>query len=562
MDGHGEAGRLGKDLAQLRMNLHLLEDDLRAVESHNRKEVMARQQDQKLVGLRKEELVALKGRINSLLEEEKNKLRDLNVSLVRAEAALLTHDRSIQDSETKRKRAESTSFDVHREYLEKSMRHHSHARTEDARIKDAHQRVKLESKVRNMQNALKAKMYEVATQQASKGHQLLRRVMTGQRIEKDKKQTKRVLKGAEYLLNYSVDIEKVIKSNIEIANELKKHYERLSELQELKSNQDSQFQDVSANSLPHATSHMYNNPASLTTAELPSLYHAQKQVLPHSPPSSVTEPHQLQPAVYGASTYHRYHLDTAHLRSQSSQRSALKQAAGFTPSRKPTGLSSRPTQPATEPQSSAERSAGSQGHRSARFSHLSTLNPLPSTAGSSTAHHNHHNSTNTMPRHHYPPLPLLPSVSPSRIVGAPPAPHPLATMQAQGNISTGIYSRAADRISPRPNKKKGLSPEPVVPQLQHDDIRDAKGQHQGNYSENERLGGNISTQPSNGLGIREALMQGVKGLDPVNARQEANANNTQNMQRIQSGDSLLEAKQKAQVGAELANALRKMAGLG
>src|SRR3990167_4883668 len=250
MDEGQEASRLGKDLAQLRMNLHLLEEDLRAVESHNRKEVLARQEENKLVGLRKEELTALKGRINNLLREEKMKLRELNVSLVRAEASLLTHNKGISDSESKRKRAESTSFDVHREYLEKSMRHHSVAKTEDIRVQDAHRRLKLESKVKNMQNAVKIKMYEVATQQASKGHQLLRRVMTGKRIEKEKKQTKKVLKGAEYLLNYSVDIEKVIKSNIDIANELKKHYERLSDLQGLHSSKASQIQDESMNSLP------------------------------------------------------------------------------------------------------------------------------------------------------------------------------------------------------------------------------------------------------------------------------------------------------------------------
>ena len=560
MDEHGEAGRLGKDLAQLRMNLHLLEEDLRAVETHNRKEVISRQQDQKLVGLKKEELVALKGRINSLLKEEKNKLRDLNVSLVRAEAALLTHERSIHDSETKRKRAESTSFDVHREYLEKNMRHHSHARTEDARIQDAHQRIKLESKVRNMQNALKAKMYEVATQQASKGHQLLRRVMTGRRIEKEKKQTKKVLKGAEYLLNYSVDIEKVIKSNIEIANELKKHYERLSELQEVKSNQGSNMQDVSANSLPQIGPHIYhNNPATMTAPDLPSLYQGQKPVLPQSPPSAVTDAHQLQPAVYGASTYHRYHLDTAQLRSQPSQRSGLHNAAGYAPSRKLTAISGRNTQLATEPQTSAERSAGSQGQRSARFSNLSTLNPLPSTAGGAN-NQSHNSSLHAMPRYQYQPLPLLPSVSPSRIVGAPPGPHPHTTHQIHPTAaeSRKPISHVPSRITPpRPPQKKGLSPEPVVPQIIGNDIM---GGQTSTYHEHERSAPHAASGKSNGL--REALMMGVKGLDPINARGNMTDHNALNMHRIQSGDSLQEAKHQAQIGNDLANALRKMAGLG
>ena len=558
MDEGQEASRLGKDLAQLRMNLHLLEEDLRAVESHNRKEVLARQEENKLVGLRKEELTALKGRINNLLREEKMKLRELNVSLVRAEASLLTHNKGISDSESKRKRAESTSFDVHREYLEKSMRHHSVAKTEDIRVQDAHRRLKLESKVKNMQNAVKIKMYEVATQQASKGHQLLRRVMTGKRIEKEKKQTKKVLKGAEYLLNYSVDIEKVIKSNIDIANELKKHYERLSDLQGLHSSKASQIQDESMNSLPQVTGKLNfaNQHHTVIPAQTsPGLNPLQTMpVLPQSPPSSVTEPYHQLPAVYGASSYHRYHLDNSASRNNSMHRKGPNYVESLAPPKKSAAVSWKKTYTGSEGETSAERSRGSQGIRSARFSELSSLNPAPSPAMHYTAPHVAHPSQSPLhPTHSqhsvHRPLALVPSISTSKHVGVLTSPVPT-------NTNNSVP------------KQKGLSPRAIVPIE-----AGSSGEHEwrethtrGSGQEGRETDIHIQHGETPGevlrviqeKNLREALMMGVKGLDPSRARRDERQNE---VQRIQSGDSLDQAREQARVGNELAKALRMMAGM-
>jgi hypothetical protein len=84
--------------------------------------------------------------------------------------------------------------------------------------------IKFNDKLRQMKGVMKAKLSEIATVKAEKSRILSKKIEVSKRLEKENKQNLKKLKEAQRLVNYSLDIENMIKSNIEIAADLKAHY--------------------------------------------------------------------------------------------------------------------------------------------------------------------------------------------------------------------------------------------------------------------------------------------------------------------------------------------------
>ena len=250
------------DLEALRRNVDRLEQDLKRVEKSNSTNIRERQVESNHVANQKEELRRMKMRINMLLKTEKEKVRELNDSMAKAQRHLRNHQKvdarvksGIKDPfQPRRSRTtdNSTMMDASRydydDLDNAGAKHHRYQDQDDlfrAQYKDLKKKQGIvdemkeegldvkrrareketQAKIKNMQNVIKMKMYKISADESQKNQQLLRKLMTKKRLEKDKDANVKKITKAAYLMNFSTDIEHIIKSNIEMAIELKQHYD-------------------------------------------------------------------------------------------------------------------------------------------------------------------------------------------------------------------------------------------------------------------------------------------------------------------------------------------------
>ncbi len=199
------------------------------------------------VGLKRDELRKIKSRLNALLHSEREKIRELNDNLVNAKQTLKRaevqkkkvsskywSDRSGEEEELSKYRVQRMRFNTNDSLVEakqsvvdKNRRAYSYAKDTQRELSYKLQRQEAERRIKNMQTIIKTKMYELAAVQNSKNQQLVRKLDNSKRLVKEKKHKKEQLTKANFLMNYSLDIENMIKSNIEMATQLKAHYEAL-----------------------------------------------------------------------------------------------------------------------------------------------------------------------------------------------------------------------------------------------------------------------------------------------------------------------------------------------
>ena len=199
------------------------------------------------VGLKREELRKIKSRLNALVHSEREKIRELNDNLLNAKQTLKRaevqkkkvsskywSDRSGEEEELNRYRVHRMRFNTNDSLMEakqsvadKNRRAYSYAKDTQKEQNYKFQRQEAERRIKNMQTIIKTKMYELAAVQNSKNQMLVRKLDNSKRLTKEKKQKKEQLTKANFLMNYSLDIENMIKSNIEMAMQLKAHYEAL-----------------------------------------------------------------------------------------------------------------------------------------------------------------------------------------------------------------------------------------------------------------------------------------------------------------------------------------------
>ena len=84
--------------------------------------------------------------------------------------------------------------------------------------------IRFNDKLRQMKGVMKAKLSEIATVKAEKSRVLFKKIEVSKRLEKENKENLKKIREAQRLVNYSLDIENMIKSNIEIAANLEAHY--------------------------------------------------------------------------------------------------------------------------------------------------------------------------------------------------------------------------------------------------------------------------------------------------------------------------------------------------
>ena len=199
------------------------------------------------MGLRREELRKIKSRLNTLVHSEREKIRELNENLLNARQTLKRaegqkkkvsskywSDRSGEEEELGRYRVQRMRFNTNDSLLEakqsvadKNRRAYSYAKDTQRELSQKAGRQEAERRIKNMQTIIKSKMFELAAVQNSKHQMLVRKLDNSKRLAKEKKQKKEQLTKANFLMNYSLDIENMIKSNIEMAMQLKAHYEAL-----------------------------------------------------------------------------------------------------------------------------------------------------------------------------------------------------------------------------------------------------------------------------------------------------------------------------------------------
>ena len=204
--------------------------------------------DEVHVGLKREELRKIKSRLNTLLHCEKEKIRELNDSLLKAKHTLKKADvqkkhitsRHMSDAsyegDMDRYKLQHTRFNTNdglmeakQSVLERNRRAHSYVKSTQKELDRKFKRAEAERRIKNMQTIIKTKMYELAAVQNSKNQQLIRKIDTSKRLNNENKKKKQQLTKANFLMNYSLDIENMIKSNIEMAAQLKSHYESLKD---------------------------------------------------------------------------------------------------------------------------------------------------------------------------------------------------------------------------------------------------------------------------------------------------------------------------------------------
>ena len=84
--------------------------------------------------------------------------------------------------------------------------------------------VRFTEQLRRMRGVMKARLCDIATARAEKSRQLSKKVEVGKRLEQENRQQAKKVRAAQRLVNYSLDIENMIKSNIELATDLEAHY--------------------------------------------------------------------------------------------------------------------------------------------------------------------------------------------------------------------------------------------------------------------------------------------------------------------------------------------------
>ena len=85
--------------------------------------------------------------------------------------------------------------------------------------------IAIRDKMKIMKGVMKVKISEYGIEQAEKSLLLTRKRETNKRLERDNRINLKKLKQAKKLMNYSLDIENMIKSNIEATSKLESHYE-------------------------------------------------------------------------------------------------------------------------------------------------------------------------------------------------------------------------------------------------------------------------------------------------------------------------------------------------
>lgn len=242
------------NLQKLRNNVATLEDDLRHFSMQNNTDIRQQQVDNRLVGERKQELDNMKGRINALLRCERDRIRELKETVAKAKEGVRSATERKQLRDEKMKRAHGDEMKAHMSrFKAQSQRHNTQlsvyeakqdlldynrmsqmeAKKFELKQKAKMRQLELQGKIKNMQNVIKAKMFELATMQSNKSQLLMRRVEVSKRLKKKKDKNNAEFARAKVLLNYSLDVENAIKSNIEMASQLKDYYERVCQAAKL-----------------------------------------------------------------------------------------------------------------------------------------------------------------------------------------------------------------------------------------------------------------------------------------------------------------------------------------
>ena len=251
---YASAEVLESNLQKLRTNVTTLEDDLRHFELLNNANIRQQQVDSAMVGMRKQELEQMRGRINALLRTEKDRVKELHDTIAKAKENVrcASERKKIRDEKLKRVHADEMKAHMTK-FRAQSQRHNTQlsvyeakqdmfdynrlsqmeAKKFEQKQKCKMRQLELNGKIKNMQNVIKGKMYELAMIQSNKSQLLLRKVEVSKRLKKKQQKNKDEFVRANVLMSYSLDVENAIKSNIEMTNQLKEYYVRVCKASKL-----------------------------------------------------------------------------------------------------------------------------------------------------------------------------------------------------------------------------------------------------------------------------------------------------------------------------------------